>query len=104
LKDIKSQLIDKSQKAAPAVFEYLDASFFKAAYKQENVAELRMLLGFEGKSMKVSKYSPILYLMCVHQAGSRQGFQTKLFQSEENFKVCDLALIITAIIEHRFSS
>ena len=67
-------MIDKSRKAALAVFEYLDASFFKAAYKQENVAELTMLLDFEGKSMKVSKYPPILYPMRVRQAGSRQGF------------------------------
>lgn len=43
--------------------------------------------------MKVSKYPPILYPEYVRKAGTRHGYQTKIFQSEEIFKVCNLILI-----------
>jgi hypothetical protein len=94
LKDIKSQLINKTCKAASAVFEHLNAAYFKAPYKQETVLELRELLDFEARPMKVSKYPPILYPEYVCKAETHHRYQRKIVQSEKIFKVCDVIFTI----------
>jgi hypothetical protein len=84
-KSMRSALIDRIRKAAPIIFN-LSPEVFKPNYKREKVPALTQLLKFNPQLKRLSKFPPVLYPPIVRQRG-HDGFETKLFQSSEVFRV-----------------
>lgn len=96
-KAMRSALIDRVRKAAPTVFN-LPAEIFKQSYKREKVTELTRLLKFNPHSKHLSNLPPVLYPLSVRRKG-REGFETKLFQVLEIFRLMKALLFGLASLD-----
>ena len=80
-----SALIDRVQKAVPIVFN-LSPEVFKPSYKREKVPELAQLSKFDPSSKRLATLPPVLFPIKVQEKG-RKGYEPKLFQGPEAFRV-----------------